>query len=978
MPPVPLRELPQSIDLNDLVAQCYGEHLDAILDAVHAHQSVLVECDKTLVVNLLIALRERNRARSSPITMEIVDHREGDAGATMNTARALNEQVRAFSQKVAETDGGSRAVVVPNFDILASSDQTTSHLDVLTRDMLAVLNENPDLILVAFKDPHLNLPNAVLSFFPKRIEIFGIERRFMPQIITQVEARRIDTQQFDPYSLYKYVSGLNAVKLRKVLQGFASERYADGGGESILNEIRKATVQDAQAELPRMPMDRIGGYDEVKQLLREEVLGLLEFIQKKSSTAEREELHAYERLIPRNILFTGPPGTGKTLFCKALATELNATIFVVNGPELKSKWVGESERAIRNIFARARKCAPSLIVFDEIDSFAKKRHGGDAGLSSGAPGTATASDSSMLNQFLTEMDGFRAEEMVFVIGTTNIASALDTALLSRFKHRIEIPYPDLDDRRAIMQVYDRMYDLHLSATVMDTILRETEQWIDQNNWTRFAGRDLEAVASALARGRVIQSYRENKPLQDIPVTPDQAAAVVREKIRTKPWDMTFADIGGYREVKARLQDEILSVLKAARGMSRPERLATEKLIPKGIIFEGPPGTGKTMFAKALANELDATVSVVNGPELKTGLVGETEAHIRRLFEEARKNAPSVIVFDELDSIASARELSAGGSERATVNQLLTEMDGIGQRGLVFVVATTNFAKLLDRALKRPGRFEYVINIPYPDQEARREILSIYNGKYRLGLGGEAIEHLLFRTDNWVDPEAGIRFSGDHIEAICRGIARRKLMDRSWKPTTDNLDRVVAQRTKKPLELSPAELAVVATHEAGHATVSMNIEGARPIKRISIASEYDGSLGYVLHEDMPNKFVQNRDELCAEICVLLAGRIAEKKLLGKVATGGANDLEKATLIATHLAATLGMDEEIGSRMVLHPMVHGRKAADSTSPELLRKVETAVDRILHEQEERAATCLDEKWDEYNALREQLMDRKVVELR
>ena len=487
---------------------------------------------------------------------------------------------------------------------------------------------------------------------------------------------------------------------------------------------------------------------------------------------------------------------------------------------------GESERAIRNIFARARKCAPSLIVFDEIDSFAKKRHGGDAGLASGGPGTATASDSSMLNQFLTEMDGFRAEEMVFVIGTTNIASALDTALLSRFKHRIEIPYPDLDDRRAIMEVYDRMYDLDLSAAVMDTILRETEQWIDQNNWTRFAGRDLEAVASALARGRVIQSYREDKPLHDIPVTPDQAAAVVREKVRTKPWEMTFADIGGYREVKARLQDEILSVLKAARGMSRPRRLATEKLIPKGIIFEGPPGTGKTMFAKALANEPDATVSVVNGPELKTGLVGETEAHIRRLFQEARKNAPSVIVFDELDSIASARELSAGGSERATVNQLLTEMDGIGERGLVFVVATTNFAKLLDRALKRPGRFEYVINIPYP--------------------GREAIEHLLFRTDNWVDPEAGIRFSGDHIEAICRGIARRKLMDRSWKPTTENLDQVVAQRTKKPLELSPGELAVVATHEAGHAKVSMNIEGARPIKRISIASEYDGSLGYVLH------------------------------------------------------------------------------------------------------------------------------------
>ncbi len=971
MATIAIETLPETIDLNDAVQQCYSEPMATIMAAVNSRQSVLVECDKLIVNHLLVALRRMNRSRSNPIEMEIIDHRTGDAGPTGNTADAFAASVRMFSEKVAEMDCSACVVVVPNFDLLVASDQSNRVFDLITRDLMAVLYENPDLILIAFKDPNLSLPETVASFFPKQVEIIGIDRQFIPFLITRAEARRINTGHLDPYSLYKYVSGLNVVKLRQILSGFTSSQYLDDSGERILNEVRQATLTDAEAELPNTSMDEIGGYERVKALLRDEVLGLMQFIQEQALSSDAGQIRSYEKLIPRNILFTGPPGTGKTMFCKALATELNATIFIVNGPELKSKYVGESERAVRKIFARARKCAPSLIVFDEIDSFTKQRGGGDPG------NWGNRHDDSMLNQLLTEMDGFRSEETVFIIATTNLAASLDTALLSRFKYQIEIPYPDALDRRAILEHYNSKYSLELSDQVMETIITETELWIDQNKWTRFAGRDLEALASTLARHRLIRGYKADLPSSEIQITRKRAVLEIRKKIFTQPIETTFRDIGGYEEVKEKLENEILKVLRRTRGLSPEERIQIEKLVPKGIIFEGPPGTGKTMFAKAIANELDATVSVVNGPELKGGFVGESEKRIREIFSQARKNAPSVIVFDEIDSIAAERSAyQAGGVERSMVNQLLTEMDGIGDKGLVFVVATTNFANTLDRAFKRPGRFEYIIHVHYPDEDARKKIIHIYNDKYRLDLEKEAVEHLVFRTDNWIDPQAGIRFSGDHIEAVCRGIARKKLLDPDWQPDKDNLDAVIAQRTKKPFDISPDEERVIAVHEAGHAVISMNIKGCRPIKRISIASEYDGSLGYVLHETAERKVIENQEEILAAICCLLGGRMAEKLTLGSIATGGANDIEKATLMATHLVTVFGYDDAIGSKLVMHPMIHGQRAFGSTSPELLQKVEQGVDKILKAQEARAENCLDEHREELIALRDRLIKEKVVE--
>jgi len=979
MPTIRIDELPTDISLDAATALCYGSDIADITDALCSYQSVLVECDKLLMPYLLRSLRTHLRsASSSAPRMSIVDHRQDEGeGAVGATLKAFRGAVSDLTEKVDDGEGQDSVLVIPNFDVMVTGDQSGQHVDMTAREVMVVMYENPDLRVLAFKDPNLSIPKSVAEFFSRRVEVFGIDRVHLPQLITQEEARRLDTQVFEPYRLYKHVSGLNVVKLRQLLQGFRSQRYVDGQPEPVLRELRKATVGVAEAELPHVPFDDIGGYSEVKRLIQENVLGLLQSIEERSSDLSEEEIRRLERLVPKNILFTGPPGTGKTLFCKALATELNATIIIVNGPELKSKWVGEAEERVRKIFTRARRCSPALIVFDEIDSFGGKR-AGKAAEGGTAQGMGSSSDHSMLNQLLTEMDGFHDHESVFVIATTNFASSLDDALRARFRYEVEIGYPNRTDREAIIGLYDDKYDLRLSPDVVSQLLDDTECWIDQSSWSRFAGRELESLASSLGRAKLLSSLNRQISSDDVQVTGQMAKAAVDEKVRSRSPEIDFVDIGGYREVKDRLEEEILDMLLIARDLPLAKRKEVENMIPKGVIFEGPPGTGKTMFAKALANALGATISIVSGPEMKSMWHGESERQVREIFAQARRNAPSVIVFDEIDSIAGDRGGASMGVDRSMVNQLLTEMDGFGDNELVFVVATTNFAQSLDSALRRPGRFEYVLSVPYPDEDARRAILRLYNDKYQLGLDDKGIDHLVFRTDGWVDIKTGTKYSGDHIEAVCRGISRKKLRDSSFETTFDNLDQIVAQRTKKPVDVTPEEENVIAVHEAGHATVSLNLEGSAPIKKISIASEYDGSLGYVLHGESAQKYIQDESQLRAQIVCLMGGRVAEREILGHIASGSANDLETATLIATHLVTVFGMDDEIGPRMILHPLIHGEKANGATSPELLARVEVRVAAILLDSENAARECIRQHREDYDALVSELLEKKIVEFR
>jgi cell division protease FtsH len=429
------------------------------------------------------------------------------------------------------------------------------------------------------------------------------------------------------------------------------------------------------------------------------------------------------------------------------------------------------------------------------------------------------------------------------------------------------------------------------------------------------------------------------------------------------------DVGGYDEVKTRLREEFIELVTRRDPLARAEDVQSlEALLPRGIVFHGPPGTGKTYFAKAIATALKATVLVVSGPELKSKWVGESEENLRRIFRRARKAAPSVLIFDELDAFAHARGTYAGsGVEHSMVNQLLSEMDGFRKNEMVFVVGTTNFLESLDAALLRPGRFEYLIEIPAPSPEDREAIARIYDRKLGLGLGDELLKHIVRRTEGLADPERGLPFTGDHILAVCRALKRQAIRTGNAAFSADDIDRAIQRKSRRSVVLSPAEEKVVAVHEAGHALVATLLPRATPPERISIASDVDGALGYVQRMARARPYALAEDDLRADICVGLAGLVAERLVLGEISVGARTDLKQASAIVCDMVDHYGMSAV------------GRRASDdkerySESHAQARDAEIA--RILREEEARAETLLRGALDEHGALVAILLEKKVLD--
>lgn len=443
------------------------------------------------------------------------------------------------------------------------------------------------------------------------------------------------------------------------------------------------------------------------------------------------------------------------------------------------------------------------------------------------------------------------------------------------------------------------------------------------------------------------------------------------------------DIGGYLKVKEKIKSEILELLSMKEKSGSAEQVKSiEEIVPRGMIFEGPPGTGKTFFAKAIATALNATVSVVSGPELKSKWVGESEENLRRVFAQARKSAPALIIFDEIDSFATARGTYTGsGVEHSMVNQLLTEMDGFRKEELVFIVATTNFAESLDPALLRPGRFELIIEIPYPDKDDRKAILEIYRKKFALDLSDEMLDYMVQRTGGFVDHERGIRFSGDHIYALMRGLKREQLRRAGeHKIEREDIDKVLGGRKDKKKKLEQEEERTVALHEAGHAILAYTLPDCPTVERITISSEEEDYLGYVMHAVAKHQHVRTQRALEDSICVALGGRMAEQLFLGVVSSGCWNDLQQATAIASLMVEELGMSklgvralkQDGGDQAVLRGMKL-RSISDATA----ERVDEEVSRIIGEQNVRAMTMIQDFKAEYDKLVEVLMEKKTIGL-
>ncbi len=471
--------------------------------------------------------------------------------------------------------------------------------------------------------------------------------------------------------------------------------------------------------------------------------------------------------------------------------------------------------------------------------------------------------------------------------------------------------------------------------------------------------------------------------EDYPADPRRVYKQIRSVTASGSLEVPNIDldreIGGYPKVKARLKAEILDVLARKDALTSAEEIARiEKLIPRGMIFWGPPGTGKTLFAKAMATVIGAAITIVSGPELKSRWVGESEERLRQVFHRARQSAPSIIVFDELDSFAAARGTYTGsGVEHSMVNQLLTEMDGFHADELVFVVGTTNFVEAIDPALLRPGRFEFHLHIPHPDAQDRREILQIYNAQMDLQLDEDAIEFAVKRTGEFVEgAAAGTRFTGDHINALCRAIGRMRLRENLAGPSTaEVVDRALTEWVERP-KMTLSEQQVVATHEAGHAVCAMFCPHSPPIDRISIRGDMAGALGFVRYQDPSRKYVVTRGELMDDLCVLMGGREAEQLLLEDLSIGSAGDLERATEIARALVEEFGMGGEavgLGRNITI---ASRREAHRQYSPAQLEAIDRQVRQLLEEARSRAAKILGEQRALVETLRDMLLEHQVID--
>ena len=682
------KELPADLTAQQAVEAAYARELAEVSSKLQRSLPCLIECDKDLAPFLFMNLR--TRLREANLRCVYLDGRpreneqQPQAGMPMGLMGTMIAQLRDAVRGAVER----RVIVLPHLDLLTTSQ---GGLTGEAREVIVLLYENPEIVWLGFKDPSFSLPKVIENLFPHRISLLGTARDRLRHLVTQRESRKFG-KQFNPWALYKYVSGVNAVKLRRLLATLEGEDYPADPRQTY-RQLRQATLTGT-LEIPEVSLDKdIGGYEKVKKRLRQEVLDILA---RRDASTNADDITRLEELIPRGMIFWGPPGTGKTFFAKAMAAAIGAAITVVSGPELKSKWVGESEENLRQIFYRARQSAPSIIVFDELDSFASAR-------------------------------------------------------------------------------------------------------------------------------------------------------------------------GTY---------------------------------------------------------------------------------------------------------------SGSGVEHSMVNQLLTEMDGFHKEELVFIVGTTNFVEILDPALLRPGRFEFHLFIPYPEPDDRREILKIYDQKMRLKMSPPALEFAVKRTnDPVIGAASGSRYSGDHLNALCRTIARFRLRDnRTDETRPEDVERALTEFLERP-KMAPGEERVLATHEAGHAVVSMFCTHSPPIERITIASEMQWAFGYVKHQDPAHRYVQTIGFYRDMMCVALGAREAEQMLLNDLSLGATADLESATGIARELVEVHGLGGDKLGLVQYFDMQQRRRRAD-LSAETLCAIDDRIRELVEEQRQRAAQILTENRILLETLRDLLLKHKTID--
>ena len=527
--------------------------------------------------------------------------------------------------------------------------------------------------------------------------------------------------------------------------------------KNVLTQITDSTavsIRDEPAKevegVPQVTYDDIGGLGDQVKRVRE----MIELPLRHPELFTKLGIDA-----PKGVLLYGPPGTGKTLLAQAVANEADANFYSIQGPEIISKFVGEAEQKLRDIFNEASKNAPSIIFIDEIDSIAPKREE-----------VTGEVEKRVVAQLLTLMDGLKSRGKVVVIAATNRQNAIDPALRrpGRFDREIELGVPDKKGRLEILKIHTRGMPLAKDVN-LEEIAAKTYGYV---------GADL----AALAREAAMKTLRRFLPkmnleeetipvkiIENLKVTKEDfnkafmeiQPSALREVFVESP-NIHWNDIGGLDEVKKELKEAIEWPLKKPAMF---KRMGIKP--PRGILLYGPPGTGKTLLAKAVATESESNFISVRGPELLSKWVGESEKGVRETFRKARQAAPCIIFFDEVDSIAPKRGSYLGSNATETVvNQILTEMDGLEELKDVVVIAATNRPDMVDPALLRPGRFDRLIQVGIPDKETRKKIFEVHLKKVPIAKDVK-IEKLAEKTEN---------YSGADIQAVVREAAMNALRE----------------------------------------------------------------------------------------------------------------------------------------------------------------------------------------------------------
>ncbi len=593
--------------------------------------------------------------------------------------------------------------------------------------------------------------------------------------------------------------------LFKVIKSTPSKVPVEVGEETKI-EIREEPASEVLEEVSRISYEDIGGLSDQLSKVRE----IIELPLKHPELFERLGIRP-----PKGVLLHGPPGTGKTLIARAVANESGANFFSINGPEIMSKYYGQSEQKLREIFMKAEDSEPSIIFIDEIDSIAPKREEVQGEV-----------ERRVVAQLLTLMDGLKERGHVIVIGASNRIDAVDPALRrpGRFDREINIGVPDRNGRKEILAIHARGMPLGMEEEEKNEFLE------DIANYTYgFVGADLAALARESAMNalrRYLPEIDLDKPiptdvLEKMQVTADDFREALKtiepsslREVTIEVPSITWSDVGGLEDVKRELRETVELPLVKPDVFKRLGIRAS-----KGFLLYGPPGVGKTLLAKAVANESKANFISVKGPEVLSKWVGESEKAIREIFKKAKQVAPTIVFLDEIDSIAPRRgSYGDSGVTERMVNQLLTSLDGMEVLQGVVVIAATNRPDIMDPALTRAGRFDKLIYIPSPDKESRTQILKVHTKNMPLAEDVN-LEAIADRTEGYVgadlenlcreagmtayreDPEATLVFERHFVEAMksIRASVDQEVL-KFYKNIADTLGKSPKERKKTVEEL----------------------------------------------------------------------------------------------------------------------------------------------------------------------------------